>query len=229
MPSRRRFLALPLLIAPPLVRGADTADAILRRMAAAYAALGAYQDSGDVRYEVTGTAQQIVFRTAFERPRRFRFEWIMHHPFAPLRFFKTTRVLRSDGESTFTAVSRTWGKSGEQRDESLARGVAGATGVSAGSVHTIATLLIPNLWASEPFGVSLVAIGSPRLMGVESVESVECHRVEGVSRQDEKTQLWIGRDDNMLRRVARLDRYGNVETRRGIVVNAKLAPELFVR
>ena len=84
---------------------------------------------------------------------------------------------------------------------SLANGVAGATGVSLGAAHTIATLLLPHLWDAEPFGSSALAIAAPRSIADEKIEGTECHHVAGSTPKGNRIDVWIGAQDHLVRRV----------------------------
>jgi hypothetical protein len=68
------------------------------------------------------------------RPERFRFEYDDPTPEKPYIVWANAGVIR------------TWWyvKPGEERQPSLSDAIAGATGVSGGSAHTIPTLLLPD-------------------------------------------------------------------------------------
>ena len=221
------LIAILSIIAPGLATSQEAASTVLAKMAETYAGLRSYQDKGSVRYDILGAQQEVTFKTAFVRPNRFRFEWTSHHPFAPLRFVKTRSVVRSDGATAYT-----WNKfylkdATERQDESLSMAVAGATGVSSGSAHTIATLLIPDLWKEGSFGSSVAELGSPNVAGMETIDGVDCFRISG-TRRGERTDLWIGRNDYLLRKMEYLLKGNkNVEQRQSIVVNQDVPLTLF--
>ncbi len=205
----------------------EAAPSVLAKMAETYAGLRSYQDSGSVRYGILGTEQEVTFKTAFVRPNGFRFEWISHHPFAPLKFVKTRSVVRFDGAKAYTWNKFYLKEATERQDESLSLAVAGATGVSAGSAHRIATLLIPDLWKDGAFGSSMSKLGDAKVVGTEVLDGVDCYRVSG-SHRNERMDLWIGRSDYLLRKVEhQLMGSKNVELHQSLVVNQEVSPALF--
>jgi hypothetical protein len=120
-----------------------TAQQILDKMATAYATCKSYHDSGVVTNDFgPHTAgdhypRHVVvkpFRTAFVRPDQFRFEYDDPTP-------DKAYIVWANADEV-----RTWWyiKPGVKKPSSLGNGLAGATGVSSGSAHTIPVLLLPD-------------------------------------------------------------------------------------
>jgi hypothetical protein len=142
-------------------------EQILAAMAEVYAECGSYRDRGQVVTRFIHdsnpftTAQRFV--TAFVRPDRFRFEY---------REEDRRYIVWTDGE-----VVRTWWDVGRRLDEptSLGLALAGATGVSSGSAHTVPSLLMaPELgeWRLS-YLEEVISLGDVRL------DDITCYRLQG--------------------------------------------------
>jgi len=173
---------------------------ILERMAKTYAGCKSYRDSGFVRTvysDALGSrTEERPFTTAFVRPDRFRFEY------SETQFGVTMQyVVWRKGKEV-----RTWwdlrpfaGKLG-----SLNLALAGATGVSGGSAHTVPALLLPN----EVGGRRLTEIVESRRIDNARLDDVECLRIQGKYVRSPVT-LWIDAQTFLLRRI---DEEGKFET-----------------
>lgn len=224
----RRNVIVGGLLAPVacLATGADAA-VLLARAKKSYLGLKTYQDEGSVTYPLLFSDQEVTFKTAFVRPGMLRFEWSSGHPFPPLRFLVTRSAIVSDGQRIYTWVKYP-GKSAVERNErSLADAVAGATGVSSGSAHVIATMLMDDLWGDEPFGDSILNVSSPVHNGRQSIEGVMCDKIRGVNGRGDIVDLWLGAEDSLVRRMERHARVRYIEVRRRIIVNANIERSRF--
>ena len=223
-----RLIAVGAIVVACLVHGpavaAGDAATILRQSAAAYAALHSYSDVGVVEKDLG----DVGFDTAFVRPDRFRFAWKSGHPFILLRFETITAIVRADGPRVTTWRLVRHEAPEIRSDRSLSSAVAGATGVSAGSAHTIATLLMPRLWDDSDFGGSVLDLSSPRLLADETVDHVPCHHLGGLSRRGDPIELWLGVEDHLLRRFDTTHGdFHTSEIHRDVRVDAAIAPETF--
>lgn len=122
-----------------------TAAELLRASAAVYAGCRTYRDRGRVvtRFrDARGRrsfATERPFATAFVRPDRFRFEFRGRSH--PSRSPWTRYLVHADAGR----VRTWWGvRPGVEEPETLSLGLAGATGVSGGSAHTVPALLLPD-------------------------------------------------------------------------------------
>lgn len=192
-------LLLMVLLSAPLARGVGTSDPqalagseILAQMERVYATCGSYRDSGVVRIvyvEETGErVEERPFKTAFVRPDSFRFE------FTQSFMGRTTRYIVWQRASEI----RTWWdvNASAETPPSLDMGLAGATGVSGGSAHTVPVLLLPGVVTGRSTKDMTVVT---RLSDVDCGSSV-CSRVEGVYAGRKRT-LWIDLKSYLLRRV----------------------------
>ena len=119
------------------------AAALLRQMCELYANCSSSRDQGQVvtkmvSERIAERTERKPFATHFVRPDRFRFEFRARVG-ASENFASRFVVWRLDG------VCGTHWSIGEDREErSLRLALAGATGVSGGSAHTVPSLLIPK-------------------------------------------------------------------------------------
>ena len=116
-----------------------SAGQILDRMVRAYADCKTYRDTGVVKtvfIEANGTRTvEKPFTTAMVRPDRFRFEY------KETGNQRNRYIIWSSGKD----VKTWWGiKPGIKMSDSLELALAGATGVSGGSAHTIPAMLLPD-------------------------------------------------------------------------------------
>jgi outer membrane lipoprotein-sorting protein len=145
-----------------------TARQILQRVAKTYARCTSYRDTGTVATIVSGGAnvtQQQSFSTAFVRPDRFRFEY--SNASGP----KEGCVVWRKGKK----VRSWWSFTSGQTYNSLGMAVAGATGVSGGSAHTIPSLLMK----SEIGGRLVTDLKNAKHVGDEMIGGSDCFRVDG--------------------------------------------------
>lgn len=185
-------IAARVAAAPPAERPLDAAG-ILQKMAKAYAECRTYRDSGVVKTVfIMKTGRKTVekpFSTAFVRPDRFRFE-----------FCDTS----DDGSTERCLIAR----SGDQVQswwtlqpkvsvgKSLGMALAGATGISGGSAHTIPNLLLPE----EVTGFSLPEMDKIKRIADARIGTANCFRIQGEFRQTPMT-LWIDQRTFLLRRL----------------------------
>jgi thiol-disulfide isomerase/thioredoxin len=179
---------------PPTAAGDDglSAQAILDAMGQAYAACSSYRDTGTVEttfMDSDGTRVETkTFSTVFVRPDLFRFEYRAGSGAFATRFI----VWRSADD-----VRTWWTLQGEQTGKPLSRALAGATGVSSGSAHTVPVLLMPV----EVTGASLTTIlrDLKRLEDAD-VGGVPCYGVRGTFGPS-RTAVWIDRRTHLLREI----------------------------
>jgi hypothetical protein len=167
----------------------------LMRMADVYAGVRTYVDRGVVTTTFISPDQvrvsRLPFRTAFERPDRFRYEFndetsgdrlVIWQEAPPARLFWSVR----GAVETFT----------------LPMAIAAATGISAGSALTIPRLLMPDVIESW----ALTNLDDAAERGEELVDGVRCRRIDGHDTAGKLT-LWIGAEDLLVRRVCRTDHF----------------------
>lgn len=112
-------------------------------------------------------------------------------------------VVWSDGKKI-----RSWWTITPQVEEfkTISLALAGPTGVSGGSAHTIPRLLLPD----DVKGFILTELKNPRLIGEESFDSIVTHKIEG--DWGYHTTLWIDTKTYLLRQIFETDDDHTVET-----------------
>ena len=125
-----------------------SAKQIIDRMAEVYAGCNSYRDSGSVKTQFIGENNFLTektFKTAFVRHDRFRFEYREE-----MFNVRSRNIIWSNGKDV-----QTWWdvRPGVEKAKSLDMAVAGATGVSSSSAHTVPRLLLPDeVSGTEPSG-----------------------------------------------------------------------------
>jgi outer membrane lipoprotein-sorting protein len=166
-------LGYPSAVAEESKENALSATDIVRRMAETYKSCKSYQDSGTVTtifHHEDGKqhTSSKPFTTAFVRPDRFRFEF--KDSFDGHKWHRY--IVWARGKDV-----RTWWDIRPKMEgpESLALALAGATGVSGGSAHTIPTLLIPD----QIGGRGLTELTGLKRLEDADLGDIHCFRVQG--------------------------------------------------
>jgi outer membrane lipoprotein-sorting protein len=220
---------LGLLLVPAVARSQEkpTARLLLDQMAEKYSRLVSYQDDGVVittyDEETGGRIEKLPFKTSFKRPNLFRFEWTDYF----LSKLGKRRVVWSNGKDAFTY----WEPDRYEKEKYLGLAIAGATGISGGSAHTVPRLLL----ADEVSGLSVTDLKGISLLGEEVFEGMPCYHIKGAHPHGEGFyELWIGKSDLLLRRVRQETKDSDSkkvtteeEIRRNIHVNEPIANALF--
>jgi hypothetical protein len=130
-------------------------------------------------------------------------------------------VIWSDGTSAWSSFATTGNKS--ESEKSLALAVAAATGLSVCAAHAI-----PRLLTSEVHGLRIDDLDDYSVTGEESIDEVRCVQLTAYYRSGAKSTVWVGRDDNLIRKIV-TDYPGaeQVETHTGIVVNREISDSDF--
>lgn len=235
---------LPSRYASRAIAGSTAdAEAILRRMAQAYAASSSYEDSGEIwittRNRPAPTRPAITFRTQFSRPGRLRFEALLQNgPGA-----RSSALLVADGRRAVSRVA--YGRHGWANEGSITGGITEvATPTSGGSFH-IPRLLVGELFM--PIYFSPAALERPLLLAPEMADNTACHVVNGRHPNGTSCTLWIGEADYLIRKIvtegpvsivasrnrpwsaSRADAPVAVEERHwNVRVNEPVAPEAFI-
>jgi hypothetical protein len=180
-------------------------EQILKALAEAYASCSTYRDSGQVTTHFCSEDRDPrtsvkPFVTAFHRPDQFRFEYRDRYD---VEHEWNRYIVWADGEAV-----RTWWdvNPGVKQPESLELALAGATGVSSGSAHTVAALLMPD----RVGGRRLTDLAELASLGDEPLGEVTCYRLSGrflvSKRWPERAEhspltLWIDCDTLLIRRI----------------------------
>ena len=180
------------------------AQDVLDRMAKAYAGCKSYHDSGVVKTVIVQTGGNLTvakpFTTAFVRPDRFRFEYKEKDGGGQERRY----IVWRKGKEV-----QTWwdGKPGVEKPESLNLALAGATGVSGESAHTVPALLLPK----EVEGRRLTDMTEAKRIDDAKLDKVDCFRIEG-KFAGSPTMLWIDQKTFLVRRIDTQQKFDNFRT-----------------
>ena len=207
---------------PPAAESAQPlAQQIIDRMAKAYTDCKSYRDSGAVRTLFVmangNRTTERPFTTAFVRPDRFRFEYQENDGATQPRRY----IIWCNGKDV-----QTWWdvRPGIEKPESLGLALAGATGVSGGSAHTIPSLLLPG-----NLGASLAVITDAKRTEDGKLEKVECFRVKGNYGRQPIT-IWIDKKSYLVRQIDEQRTFDTFRTEQTTTydptINEKIADEM---
>ena len=186
-----------------------------------YRELRSYSDCGKSHRPHCRRSRLCEFRTDYRADGNFRFEFETAHPYRKLKHLKARVVVgASDTKPYFFDVSYS-GKQTVEEPESLDLALAGATGISSGTAHTIGALLF-----SEVGGFTLLDLRRMRFRRSRVIDGVECTAVSGLHPRGGRVTAWFGSKDLLLRRLVRV-KFRSEELRTSIRVNHKLETELF--
>ncbi|CAN5576227.1 hypothetical protein BH11CYA1_BH11CYA1_21060 [soil metagenome] len=161
---------------------------ILAKVIETYSSFETYSDIGTVE-SPDSSGISLEFQSDFRRPFCFRFHWLSLPSQLGKKMTAQETTIWSDGEH-FT--SRFQGELAETESFSLL--VAGATGISKGSVHVILNLLIPNaIGLYHPW---------PEMTDVKRLDDQDnCYQIIGTSRGVDDTRVWIEKETYVVRRL----------------------------
>ena len=193
----------------------------LETASAKYRALRSYSDVGVVRPLSAPEPLSCWFETDYEAPGKFRFQFIRPHPYPKLRNCLTKYIAGSDGTQAYFYTEERGSKPIVELEPSLELAVAGATGISEGTAHTIGRLLLDRVG-----GFSLTMLTHLRFRTCREFDGVLCRRVSGLHGSWGRVTLWFDYNDLLLRKLDH-HRARREEVRFKIRVNAPLSPERF--
>ena len=202
-------------------------EAIVSAMSERYSRFRTYRDRGAVHQELRteGPTLELPFETAYVRPNLFRFAFGCPHPFPPLRHLVTRCVVGCDGDRSYLCMEHPGEPADLQITKDTALVVGGATGISGGSAHTIARLLLPGV-----DGLALTDLRDWTLCGTTLVDDITCHRVVGVPPSGEQWEILVEKESLLLRSLSHS--LGGVRTQRqirhDIQVDGEIPAETFV-
>lgn len=199
---------------------------VLQQVVARYASFHSYADEGTVRKRLSAERSELVttFTTQFRKPACFRFESCRPHPHPALRHIVYRHLLVANGSAVQVARDNPGDPLQIETSDRLELAVAGATGISSGSAHTIARLLLPQVG-----GLSLLDLLDPQLQPDLPVGSALCYQVEAkFPRSRGLAALCIEKDTLLVRRFSMAnDRFPQEQARENIRIDEPLDEELF--
>ena len=199
-----------------------SAREFIAAVAAKYRALTTYADVGVVRPIGAYEPLSCWFETQFARPQQqFRFQFIRPHPYRRLRHRLTKYIAGSDGSVSYFYMEERGSRPTVESEESLEMAVAGATGISQGTAHTIGELLLECVG-----GFSYSMLNRLRFRSHRTFDGVLCHRVAGRHPRGGRVVIWVGASDLLVRKVVK-HRFGHEEVRFDIRADVPVASEVF--
>ncbi len=185
----------PRLISMPTYKNAREC---LSAIATRYQMLDSYIDEGFVRPFGSTGPNNCWFETQFSRPSLFRFQFTTPHPYPPLRHLVTKTVIGSDGTTPYSSTEHPGSAPKIEIEESLELAVAGATGISKGTAHTIGNLLLECVG-----GFSLSMLKRPRFRRSREFAGEHCGRITGIHPRGGRVTVWFSTHDLLLRKIVR--------------------------
>jgi hypothetical protein len=202
-------------------------ESIIKALIERYSRLRTYRDRGAVYQELgtDGPAVEMTFETAYTSPNLFRFAFDSPHPFPPLKHLITRCVVGCDGTQSYFWIEYPGELADLRIEDDLATVVAGATGISGGSAHTIARLLLGGVG-----GLALSGLRDWAVAGSTFVDDIPCHQVVGVHPSGGRWDLVVERDSLLLRSLSRGLGGGRRkrQVRHDIHLNSEIHPDTFV-
>ncbi len=181
-------LAFVTLAVASAVTGASrattfSAEEVLAKTRAAYAALGSYADSGTVLDEATGFTDRSTFRTLFTRdPRNLLIEFraIASEYKAGNRIALANRIVLwlENGDL------QTWSSKSQAHDTYPADAGQQVNALKNSGYYTsgISILVPSHLYSKSGLMSAVHAMDEPEADGFETVNGRKCHRIVGVER-----------------------------------------------
>ncbi len=185
---------------------------LLERVERRYRDLEAYSDRGVVEASGFGGESRGTFVTAFSRPVSLDFSFDGE---SGIGVAIQCRLRSAGGETTLSCFGE------DEEPDSLALGVAGASGATFGAAHVTSALLLPEAVGGWP----VVDLVSARLLSGSSINDVECSVVEGLHPQADPpltVTLCVGLQNALLYRVEQRYLMEGVEERLCITYTPEL-------
>lgn len=178
-----------------------SAHDVLQRVEHTYASCRSYRDTGTVTSASNSDGKTcsstLYFLTAFTRPDRFRFEY--NEGQGNLIGYQRYILWTSEGKAY-----RWWTIDPRVSEvDSLDMAIAGATGVSSKSAHHVPRLLMPG----KITGRALTHLESLKLLSPETINGVDCFRIEGNITIGGINTLWIEKSSYLIRKI--VERFKN--------------------
>lgn len=176
-----------------------TVHSFLHEVEARYRSLQHYADHGQVRSLRSRHASECDFVTEYRQDGAFRFRFWSGHPFPPLRHLVSHWEIGTDDAGVPYFISEYAGQAPRREsEESLALAIAGATGISRSSAHTIGTLLFQDIG-----GMPLKDWKRLRFRRMRLVDGVLCITISGRHPGAGRMLACFGAHDLLLRRLQR--------------------------
>lgn len=158
-----------------------------------YRTLAEYSDHGSCTWK-RAPQSALTFQTHYRHPGHFRFAFDNPHPFPPLAHIVTRTEIGSDEEGAYIATN--WNGVARREATTLEMAVAGATGISMGTAHTISALLF-----REVGGFQLDDLRRLRFRRLRLIDGTVCRAISGLHTSGRRISAWFGAEDLLLRQL----------------------------
>jgi hypothetical protein len=159
----------------------------------------------------------------YQRPAFFRFAFSSPHPYPPLSHLITEHVAGFDGTDGYFQTKSPKDVAPSRDLMSVRLAMAGATGVSSGSAHTIGRLLLP-----EVHGTSMLDLLDPRFNADAEIDGKVCYSISAQHPKSNEREVWVEKESLLLRKLIWIrETARSEEVREDISVNEPIEPQLF--
>lgn len=171
------------------------AQKLIANVVAAYESFESYSDLGSCTPDLSELPAErpFSFQTHFVRPNKFRFHWTMTDPQSGKAKSPRDFVLWTNG----TTFQNKFFEETEN-SQSLSMLVAGATGISGGSVHQILNILLPRTLGLSWGWQDMREID---MLEDELVNGADCFHLTGTTKTAHDTEIWIEKGRLLVRRL----------------------------
>jgi len=165
---------------------------VLDKVCDVYSRFDSYADVGTVESpDLPGS--RLEFQTHFKRPLKFRFHWLSWLPFVEKSKPGKEYTVWSNGE---TFACNFWGRI--EYAENLGILLAGATGISQGSVNHILNIMHPG---ALELSWNWHEMTDVKALPEELLHEVECFHLLGTTENSEDCEVWIDKETYIVRRL----------------------------
>ena len=172
------------------------AEALVEALIARYRGLRSYTEVGVVRPVHADEPLSTWFETDYASPDMFRFQFVRPDPHPRLRWRLTKYIAGASSDGAYFYTEERGGSRRVEREASLEMAVAGATGISEGTAHTIGSLLMDRVG-----GFSFDMLNRIRFREIRCFDGVFCHCVSGVHPRGGRFTLLVSVQDLLLRKL----------------------------
>lgn len=205
----------------------DAGD-LMKRVVATYRGLKSYQDSGATVLQIVKGQMDLVksttrFSTSFTRNGGYRFAWTSTENFDGKEAVESNSCFWSSGNEGWYK-EQFYGVKPRLEEMPLSSASAATTGVTEGASHDIFRLL-----TDEVAGFSYDQLVDLSIVGEEVVSGHVTYKVHGRYPTGSVIDLWIGKQDNLIRKRRSVLLNGSISTveRTNVIVDAAIPRSQF--
>ncbi len=183
-----------LMLGMPSYAAEPTADEVLKKVAEKYKTIETYKAEGTVFTHADADGRKMVLKTSFtmllKKPNLYLISW------SQTGLIPQSGAVWSDGTQPYLYIGVTNTYAKMDSDEMA---LAGATGISGGTAHTVPSLFLPVF--TQP--AELSRLKDPQIEKSELVEGDDCYVIGGASPFSAKETFWISKANHLIRKYRR--------------------------